>query len=107
MAKTLDDLIWELEYADKFDRKHDKKNVKVDDFLGASILEDCLRNGLNALEDHDLSDDEKLVKVSACRQSPFHSWRRAFCFYFLSIKKKTENLYAFSLLIFSCSGRRK
>ena len=63
MAKTLDELHWELEYADKLDRKHAKKYVKVDDFPGASTFEDCLRDGLNALEDYDLSADEKLVKV--------------------------------------------
>lgn len=63
MSKTLDDVLWELDYADKLDRKHAKKFVKVNDFHGESVDEDCLRDGLNALEDFDLSADEKLVKV--------------------------------------------
>ncbi|MBE8953719.1 MAG: hypothetical protein SR1Q7_11345 [Quinella sp. 1Q7] len=63
MGKTLEDVLWELEYADKLDRKHAKKFVKVNDSFGEDTLEDCLRNGLNALEDFELSADEKLVKA--------------------------------------------
>lgn len=62
MSRTLDDVLddalLEINYG-----KRNKKFVEVVDFHGASTFEDCLRDGLNALEDFDLSADEKLVKV--------------------------------------------
>lgn len=77
MSKTLDELIWELDYAEQLERATDDKAINVNDLSNAVVYEKCLRDGLTALTDSTLADAEKIVAAYfAMRVFEEHDFQR-------------------------------